>query len=229
MNVQGLKSALGAVVVCVIALLVSNFAYSSASNSNLIYNDGWVNTPEKYIPTDEEVSEEVKQEVLEYERMERIRADSNTNRDETTQDEIVVVLMKEYKKDFKEAKWWANEVIKASDKNPNVSTKEILTLIAVESTFNKRPKGNRNVGPMQVNKGVWSGKTKYNIYKPDENIQLGTEVFSKYKRECRGSTECAFKSYNIGPGAYKAKANLKKQREYYQSIVRASKKFRTIA
>lgn len=222
---------MGVVVVCAMSaiyMLLNNFAYADALNSNLIYDDGWVNAPVKYIPSYEELSLEDKQLVQQFEQSERVKADSKYEPVITIEEKIVYRLMTEYKKDSVEAKWWADQIMRASTNYKDVSPREIMTLLEVESTFSKNPKGNRNVGPMQVNKGVWLGKTKYNLYKPDQNIQLGTEIFQEYKRGCKGKLECAFKTYNVGPGDYKRKNKLAKQRDYYKSIVRAYSKFKDI-
>lgn len=221
MTVQGLKTIISAVMLCVIAVSISNFVYSNALDSNLILtDDGWVHAPEKYIPSYDELSKEEKQEY---------NAFVKQGKSSTPENRIIAILTKDYKKTTTEASWWSKEIMRASRDNSNVSPREIMSILAVESRFTKYPKGNRNVGPMQVNKGVWHKKTKYDLSQPSDNIQLGTRIYSEYKRNCRGNTECAFKSYNVGPGDYQRKNKIAKQRSYYQSIMKAYKRFSSIA
>lgn len=133
------------------------------------------------------------------------------------EEKVQILLNKLYNVDYHEAEWWSHFIIAASTRY-NIPENYMISLLAVESKFNRYPKKkNGLIGPMQIKSKYWKNNGEYNISDPGDNIMLGGKIFRDYKNQC-GNWECAVKSYNVGIGAYLNGAN-KRQQGIYAKLV----------
>lgn len=97
---------------------------------------------------------------------------------------------------------------------------DVLAVIAVESSFNKKASSRTGKGLMQVNPLVH--KVQGSLFDPETNIQKGVELLSKYYD---GNSERTLVKYNAGPGGAAAicKRSRKCETKYSRKVLRAKK------
>lgn len=94
---------------------------------------------------------------------------------------------------------------------------DILSLIAVESSFKANARGPGGAGLMQINPHIH--KTKGSWFDPETNIRRGVELLTNYYQD---NLQRTLVNYNAGPGGAKkiCAKNPRCETRYVQKVVR---------
>lgn len=86
--------------------------------------------------------------------------------------------------------------VQAASLEYNVSPKQILAIMRVESSFVVKAKNSRSVGLMQVNLKYHAKSFRASPYDVFENVDTGTSIYNACLKKKRGDVPKALRCYN---------------------------------
>lgn len=79
---------------------------------------------------------------------------------------------------------------------------DVLSVIAIESSFNCKAESTSSIGCMQINRKAWRMERDY-LLNVDNNIYEGIRILREYYLIMEGDKRKTLLAYNVGPTAFK--------------------------
>lgn len=112
------------------------------------------------------------------------------------------VIKKTYKVKDDEAKDILGIITKYTSDKYFPTKEHVLSVISIESSFNKIAQSSSSTGLMQINAKVWKMQ-KNKLFNIDANIKKGIFVLREYHGQFNGDLRKTILAYNVGPTALK--------------------------
>ena len=105
-----------------------------------------------------------------------------------------------YKVNKKEAKTIIGNITKQTAGWDFPTKRDVLAVIAIESSFNCKARSSSSIGCMQVNAKAWNKKDTY-LLNVENNVSEGTRILRQYYDQQGGDLRKTLLAYNVGPTA----------------------------